>query len=271
MSSRNDLHIHSIYSDGTDSPKEIIDKAKSFGIENIAITDHDTVAGIKEAKEYATKVGINCISGIELSTFAKYEIHILGYGIDENNSQLLENLDKFAKLRKERILKILNRLSTFNIKIDFEELPKTNSIGRLHVAKVLVSKGYVGSIKEAFDRYLGQKGCAYLPSQRIYPFDGVKLIKQAGGIPVIAHPLKYYQDRDLLDLIIGLKAYGLGGLECYYSTHDEKTTKDLLKMAQNNKLIATGGTDYHGQNKNIELGTVVWEPDFFTKKSLKLI
>ena len=270
MTSKYDLHIHSSFSDGTDSPEAIIKKAKSLGIENISITDHDTIKGVTEGREFAKKAGINFVNGVELSTFSKMEVHILGYGFDVNNDQFNTTLNEFSEKRRTRVKKILDLLAKQKIYISEEDLVDSDSIGRLHVANALVKKGYVGSIPEAFDRYLGAKGCAYLPSMRITPFQGIEIIKNAGGIPVIAHPLRFYQTKILNDLIEGLKKFGLGGLEVYYNTHDEQTKKELFEIAQKYKLIATGGTDYHGKNRNLEMGSVVWEPDQFTSKKLHL-
>ena len=270
MTNKLDLHIHSSFSDGTDSPAEILAKANSLGIENIAITDHDTIRGIKEEKEAAKKYNINVVNGVELSTFSLMEVHILGYGFDENDDRLNTTLNDFSEKRKERVKKILDLLAKQKIIINEEDLVDSDSIGRLHVANALVKKGYVGSIPEAFDRYLGTKGCAYLPSRRITPFEGVEIIKAAKGIPVIAHPLRFHQSKILNDLIEGLKSHGLGGLEVYYNTHDEQTKKELYALAQKHHLIATGGTDYHGKNRNLELGSVMWEPDKITKSKLHL-
>ena len=270
MTSKYDLHIHSSYSDGTDSPKEILDKAKELGITNISITDHDTIKATKEARDYANKLNINYVNGVELSTFSLMEVHILGYGFDANNDFLQTTLNDFSQKRKERVKKILEMLAKQKIIINEEDLVESDSIGRLHVANALVNKGYVSSIPEAFDRYLGAKGCAYLPSRRITPFEGVDIIKKAGGIPVIAHPLRFLQTKILNDLIEGLKKYGLGGIEVYYNTHDEQTRKELYSLAQKNKLLATGGTDYHGKNRNLEMGSVIWEPDKFTASKLHL-
>ncbi|MBE5763289.1 MAG: PHP domain-containing protein [Clostridiales bacterium] len=270
MTSKYDLHIHSSFSDGTDSPKEILTKAKALGIENVAITDHDTIRGLKEEKENAKALGINYVNGVELSTFSLMEVHILGYAFDADDDRLNTTLNDFSEQRKTRVRKILDLLAKQKIYIDEEDLVDSDSIGRLHVANALVKKGYVGSIPEAFDRYLGAKGCAYLPSKRITPFEGVEIIKAAKGIPVIAHPLRFHQAKILNDLIEGLKAHGLGGLEVYYNTHDEQTRKELYSLAQKHKLIATGGTDYHGKNRNLELGSVIWEPDKYTKAKLHL-
>ena len=270
MTSKYDLHIHSAYSDGTDTPKQIVEKAKKLGIKNISITDHDTIKGLKEGKDEAKRLGINFVNGVELSTFSLSEIHILGYGFDENNDYLNETLLDFSQKRKERVQKILEMLAKYKVFIDEGDLEESDSVGRLHVANALVKKGYVASIPEAFDRYLGSKGCAYLPSKRITPLQGVQIIKKAGGIPVIAHPLRFYQTKILNDLIEGLKTYGLGGLEVYYNTHDEQTRKELYELAKKQRLIATGGTDYHGKNRNLEMGSVIWEPDAITSNKLRL-
>ena len=143
MTNKLDLHIHSSYSDGTDTPKEILAKASSLGIENIAITDHDTIRGIKEEKEAAKKYNINIVNGVELSTFSLMEVHILGYGFDENDDRLNTTLNDFSEKRKERVKKILDMLAKYKIIINEEDLEESDSIGRLHVANALVKKGYV--------------------------------------------------------------------------------------------------------------------------------
>lgn len=266
-----DLHIHSSMSDGTDKPKDIVDKAKSLGIGCMSITDHDCIGAIAEAKEYAKQKGIKYINGVELSTYAVGEVHILGYGFDDNNAQLNEKLDYFERKRKERAGLILDRLFTLGVKLNRDKLPtETSSIGRLHIAKLMVEEGFVTSIPEAFDKYLGANGSAYYPSMRITPLEGVKLIKQAKGLPVIAHPLRFIQQGKLKYLIEGLKPMGLEGIEVYYPVHDEKTVKYLKDIARQYRLMATGGTDYHGENRNIELGSVDVYLDRYTKSRLNI-
>lgn len=270
MSNKIDLHIHSTYSDGTETPKAILDKAKELGIDTVSITDHDTIDATKEAKEYAKKLNINYINGVELSAYSVTEIHILGYGFDENNAELIETLEEFSQKRQERVTNILEALAKYKIYINKEDLPDSKSIGRLHVAKALQAKGYVSTIPEAFDKYLGANGITYFPSKRITPLEAVQIIKKAGGIPVLAHPLRFLQSKKIEDLIIGLKPYGLGGIEAYYNTHDELTCKKILDLAKKYKLIATGGTDYHGKNRNQELGSIEFNLDNYTKQRLGL-
>ncbi|MDE6275529.1 MAG: PHP domain-containing protein [Clostridia bacterium] len=263
-----DLHIHSVLSDGTDTPQAIVDKALSLGINCISITDHDCIKA-NTVKEYAEAKGIRYINGVELSTFSTQEIHILGYAFDENNALLLEKLDYFENKRKERADRILDCLYSMGVKLDRDKLPKDSaSVGRLHIAKLMVSEGYASSIPEAFDKYLGTSGKAYFPSKRITPIQGVELIAQAGGYAVIAHPLRFVQQRKLDSLVEGLKQFGLAGIEAYYPTHDETMCKTILSTAKRYRLIATGGTDYHGANRNIELGSVEYRLDGYTASKL---
>ncbi|MDE6188991.1 MAG: PHP domain-containing protein [Clostridia bacterium] len=268
---RVDLHIHSSLSDGTLSPKEIVDKAKVLGLDCISITDHDCIGAIEQAKDYAQGLGIDYINGVELSTYATSEVHILGYGFDNDDSQLNEKLDEFAKMRKQRALAILDRLYDMGIKMDRSTFPiDSSSVGRLHIAKMLVEQGFVSSIPDAFDKYLGSKGKAYIPSKRITPLKGVELIKQARGFAVIAHPLRFLQRNSLRPLIEGLKPYGLEGIEVFYPTHDSKTVDELKSLTRRYKLIGTGGTDYHGENRNVELGSVSVDIDGYTKSKLNI-
>ncbi len=264
-----DLHTHSILSDGTDAPKAIVDKAERLGVNCLSITDHDCIKANFEAKEYAAGKGIQYIDGVELSTFSTHEIHILGYGFDASNCELAEKIHYFERKRKERAELILNRLYDLGIKLDRDMLPTDSaSVGRLHIAKLMLAKGYVTSIPEAFDKYLGSNGKAYYPSQRITPLQGVQLIKNAGGLAVIAHPLRFLQQNRLESLVQGLKPYGLGGIEAFYPTHDKTTINTLTMIAKKYKIIATGGTDYHGENRNVELASVDFKLDGFTSSRL---
>ncbi len=264
-----DLHIHSSLSDGTDSPREIVDKAKDAGIGCISITDHDCIKAAAEVKEYASERGIKYINGVELSTFSVNEIHVLGYCFDENDGRLLEKLEYFEIKRKERAVMILDRLYDLGIKLDREKLPVDSvSVGRLHIAKLMVEQGYSSSVPEAFDRYLGVNGSAYYPSKRISPMQGVELIKNANGYPVLAHPLRLLQQKKIKPLIEGLKPYGLEGIEVYYPVHDKAISEELSVIARRYRLMATGGTDYHGANRNVELGSVQFRLDGYTASRL---
>lgn len=268
-----DLHMHSVYSDGTDDVATIVSKAKAAGLGLISLTDHDTVKGVSEALAQGEKQGIKVLPGIEMSTYAICEVHVLGYNIDVKSDALLSRLDQIEKKREERIKTILGNLARYNISLDEDKIfDRTGTVGRMHIAKQLIAKGHCQSITEAFDRYLGERGLAYVPSRRITPLEGVKLIKEAGGVAVIAHPLLFSQKGVLADLVAGLKTYGLDGLEVYYPTHTPADVARLARFARDNGLIATGGTDYHGANKKgIEPGDVDYEPDAHALSVLGLI
>lgn len=268
-----DLHMHSVFSDGTDEVPAIVAKAKAAGLSLMSLTDHDTVKGVGLALEEGEKQGIKVLPGIEISTYAVCEVHILGYNIDINNDRLLTRLAEIEDKRHERIKAILTNLKKYNIELDEEKIfDRIGTVGRMHIAKQLLAKGYCQTITEAFDRYLGEKGIAYVPSKRITPLEGVKLIKAAGGLAVVAHPLIFCQKGKLDDLIGGLKTYGLDGLEVYYPTHSLDDTAKLYDLAKKNRLIATGGTDYHGLNKKgVEPGDVDYVPDRFALEKFGLI
>lgn len=268
-----DLHMHSVFSDGTDEVPAIVAKAKAAGLSLMSLTDHDTVKGVGLALEEGEKQGIKVLPGIEISTYAICEVHILGYNIDINNDRLLTRLAEIEDKRHERIKAILTNLKKYNIELDEEKIfDRIGTVGRMHIAKQLLAKGYCQTITEAFDRYLGERGIAYVPSKRITPLEGVKLIKAAGGLAVVAHPLIFCQKGKLDDLIGGLKTYGLDGLEVYYPTHSLDDTAKLYDLAKKNRLIATGGTDYHGLNKKgVEPGDVDYVPDRFALEKFGLI
>lgn len=268
-----DLHMHSVFSDGTDEVPAIVAKAKAAGLSLMSLTDHDTVKGVGLALEEGEKQGIKVLPGIEISTYAVCEVHILGYNIDINNDRLLTRLAEIEDKRHERIKAILTNLKKYNIELDEEKIfDRIGTVGRMHIAKQLLAKGFCQTITEAFDRYLGERGIAYVPSKRITPLEGVKLIKAAGGLAVVAHPLIFCQKGKLDDLIGGLKTYGLDGLEVYYPTHSLDDTAKLYDLAKKNRLIATGGTDYHGLNKKgVEPGDVDYVPDRFALEKFGLI
>lgn len=268
-----DLHMHSVFSDGTDEVPAIVAKAKAAGLSLMSLTDHDTVKGVGLALKEGEKQGIKVLPGIEISTYAICEVHILGYNIDINNDRLLTRLAEIEDKRHERIKAILTNLKKYNIELDEEKIfDRIGTVGRMHIAKQLLAKGYCQTITEAFDRYLGERGIAYVPSKRITPLEGVKLIKAAGGLAVVAHPLIFCQKGKLDDLIGGLKTYGLDGLEVYYPTHSLDDTAKLYDLAKKNRLIATGGTDYHGLNKkSVEPGDVDYVPDRFALEKFGLI
>lgn len=268
-----DLHMHSVYSDGTDEIATIVSKAKEAGLGLIAVTDHDTVKGVPEALAEGEKQGLKVLEGIEMSTYAICEVHVLGYCVDIKSDVLLSKLSRIESQRKERIKTILANLEKYNIRLDESKIfDRNGTVGRMHIAKQLIAKGHCQTVTEAFERYLGERGLAYVPSKRMTPLEGVKLIKEAKGLATIAHPLLFMQRGVLEDLIGGLKTYGLDGLEVYYPTHTPADVTHLAEIARKHRLIATGGTDYHGANKKgVEPGDVDYVPDGYALERLGVI
>lgn len=243
-----DLHVHTTHSDGSMTVREVLDLAKFKGIDCIAITDHDIMSGVQDAIEYGREIGINVINGIELSSFSITSIHVLGYCLDINNPLLNDTMQELLLKRRERKDKILKKLERFNIFINEENLP-TENVGRSHIARELRDSGYVSTIQEAFDKYLGENCLAFVPSSRLTPIDAIKLINECDGFSVIAHPLQLHKMGKLELLIQALIPYGLDGLEVYYPNYSEKEKAELLELAKKYRLIVTGGSDFHGQTK----------------------
>lgn len=256
-----DLHTHSSASDGSMSPVELVRHARERGIAAIALTDHDTVDGVKDALEEGNRIGVEVIPGIEISVEFRPEMHILGFFPDrEKYLNIKKELDIVKQGREVRNKKIIRRLNELNVAITEQEVKEVaigDVVGRPHIARVLVSRGYVKSIDEAFDKYLSKEGLAYFKRFELKPADGLRAIKNAGGIPVIAHPVYLRMNYDELDkLILELKTYGLAGLEAYYSENTKEDTGRFLRLAIKHDLIVTGGSDFHGTFKSgIELGS----------------
>ncbi len=256
-----DLHTHTVASDGSDSPYELISLAKDIGLSAIAITDHDTTDGILEGKEAAREVGLEFIPGVELSVNYPYgNMHILGYFIDieiPRFKNVLKRVQQARANRNPRIIEKLNQLG-FSITIEeLEEISQGGQIGRPHFARLMVEKGIVRSVEEAFEYYLKKGAKAYAPKSILEPKEAIDVIKEAKGVPVLAHPfsLQIKEEKKLKDAIKVLKEQGLLGIECYYSEHDKTFTDLCLNIAKELDLIVTGGSDYHGKAKpKIKLG-----------------
>ncbi|PYG85712.1 hypothetical protein LY28_03272 [Ruminiclostridium sufflavum DSM 19573] len=256
-----DLHVHSIASDGSMSPSELVRHAKESGLSAVALTDHDTVEGIREALEEGERIGLEVIPGLEISTNFKPEMHILGYFPNGNKyMNVQKELTAIRKGRDDRNKKIIARLNELGVSITEREIKETASgdtIGRPHFARLLQERGYVRTMQEAFDKYLGKNGTAYFKRLELEPADGIKLIKNAGGIPVLAHPALLNMSCNELDrLLPELKEYGLAGIEAIYSENTKEETGNLLRLAIRHQLLVTGGSDYHGTYKSgIEIGS----------------
>ncbi len=252
--SRIDLHIHSTASDGRFSPAEIISKAAALGLTVIALTDHDTVDGIIPALEAARSFQqLKMIPGIEISTDISHgEVHVLGYFIDYTQTEFQTNLSRMRNSRLTRAQGMIDRLKKLGVTIEWDRVQQIagrGSIGRPHVAQALLEKGYIGSIKEAFTRYIGRDGPAYVEREKMTPAEAVALIQKAKGLPVLAHP---FTAGDTEALVIELKAAGLDGLEAYYGGYTAQEISRLVSLARKYRLITTGGSDYHGLDDSAE-------------------
>ncbi len=263
-----DLHTHTTASDGQYSPSELIKMAKEKGIERLAITDHDTVSGLKEAVSAAKTYDLDFIPGIEISTHKGVEIHMLGLGIDFENVDLVRKCEEFERSRADRAQRIcdyLNKLCIPVVLSEVEEYAGEGSIGRPHFARWLQEHGYVASRKEAFSRYLNTpRFKAATDRVKPSPEEAVSLIHGAGGEAFLAHPgLLKFGRRNQESLIRSLKASGLDGIECFYSKHEKKQEEYYLRLAKEYGLKVSCGSDFHGEKvkPGIELGMHLDEND----------
>jgi hypothetical protein len=261
-----DLHIHSTASDGTLSPAEIIALALRLRLGAIAITDHDSIAGSREALLGGVPNELGFLTGVEISADppASYagpgSIHILGYGLRLDDPELNRALEKLQDARKDRNPEIIARLNKLGISIRIEEVANEagdGQPGRPHIAKLLVKKGIVKTVDAAFDRYLGNGKPAYVDKFRIESSHAIELINAAGGIPVLAHPclLELENDEQLDDILREMMSMGLKGLEVYFPQHSPEQTRRYAALARRHDLFMTGGTDFHGDiQPEIQMG-----------------
>ncbi|MGE5609840.1 MAG: PHP domain-containing protein [Bacillota bacterium] len=257
-----DLHTHSTASDGTCSPRELAQLAKSSHLVGFALTDHDTVAGVREAADEARTLGLEFIPGIEIS--AAYPrpgtMHLLGYCVDPDSAALAQLSQWQIESRNQRNLKLIARLRELGVAITLEEVQEAaggDVIGRPHIAEVLVRKGYVSSAHQAFEKYVAPGGLAYVDRERLAPRRAIELIRDSGGIPVLAHPvqLRTENDAQLQRVVKDLVDLGLAGLEVIHSDHNRELVEKYTKLADRYGLVKTGGSDFHGAKKaGIELG-----------------
>ncbi|MGD1118134.1 MAG: PHP domain-containing protein [Dehalococcoidales bacterium] len=255
-----DLHIHSTASDGKLTPEEIIAKAVELEINIISLTDHDSIGGVVRALEAAKKHhGLTFIPGVEISTdLSDGEAHILGYFIDYHDPELEKALVQFRDSRLNRGRGMVARLASLGINIEWERVQAIagdGAIGRPHIARAMLEKGYIATFEEAFEKYIGHGGPAYVEREKMTPEEAVALVVRARGLPVLAHP---FTVKDPEAMVQQLKPAGLVGIEAYYKDNTPENTVETLKLAQRYGLIATGGTDYHGigDDEEVMMGDV---------------
>ncbi len=243
-----DLHLHTTASDGTLTPAALVRRAAVRGLKYIAVTDHDTVDGVSEAlAAAATCPGLTCIPGIEISTEIETgEAHVLGYFLDYRDAELnrrLRQLQESRQRRAERMVAKLNRLGLTLEIARVRELAGDGSLGRPHLAEAMLEKGYINKFSEAFSKYIGRGGPAYVAREKITPLEAVEIILNARGLPVLAHP---FTVGVVPPMVAALAAGGLVGIEAYYAEHSADQVAEYLALAAKYDLIVTGGTDFHG-------------------------
>jgi len=261
-----DLHLHTQFSDGTFTPEELVLHAQKSGLSGIALTDHDTVEGCERAAAACAAVKMDFIPGAELTAeHQDTEVHILGYFLDTHNPVLLDRIAKFQTVRQSRIHEMVAALNRAGIPLKVEAvfaLVNCRSPGRPHVARALVKEKLVGSLDEAFERFLKKNRPAWVPKTKMSALESVELIHQAGGLAVMAHPGLNHND----DIIPDLVAAGMDGIECFHTKHSTAMSQHYLAIAEKHHLLITGGSDCHGYSKNRPLiGTVKLPYDYIEK------
>ena len=243
-----DLHLHTTASDGRLTPTELVTLAAGEGLKTIAVTDHDSTEGLQEAFEAAASFpGLRIIPGIELSTDVPgNEIHVLAYFIQYEDVSLQNTLREFRAGRVGRARKMVEKLRAMGVEIEWDrvqEIAGEGAVGRPHIALAMKEGGYISEVPEAFTHYIGRNGPAYAERPKLTPGDAIHLIREWGGVPVLAHPAEI---PDLDDVLVDLKAQGMAGMEVFYARYPENKIQELAKTADRHGLLRCGGSDYHG-------------------------
>lgn len=266
-----DLHMHTVFSDGTDTVHELFLRSLEAGIKLISITDHDNIDAQATAMNCAQDKDLPYIPAVEISCEGPGTLDLLGYGINLGNSDLLNMLSLITHRRRERNIRLIERMKELGIRISDEEtdtLASENNTGRLHFARLLAEKGYAASLEEAFNSFLTSGGRAYVERHKLPPEVVMETIRGAGGLSVLAHPLSLgLTSAELIDELRLLKEKGLEGVEVFYKEYDKDSQEELLDIAEQLSLVPTGGSDHHGENKPW-LSPGVDMPERFVKKLL---
>ncbi len=254
-----DLHLHSSASDGSLAPRALLKKASEEGFSAVALADHDTLQGVGEAREAARELGLCFLPAVELSVGEELEIHLLGYGVDENAPALQGLLAEMLRDREERVRKMAQKLRDAGYPVDYERVRSMagGAVGRPHLARALVEAGAAASVSECFQRWIGRDAPFYVPRKKVSTRQGIRAVLEAGGVPVLAHPGQLRLSQQALDAEIGaMQAEGLRGLECYHNAHDPATQDWLREACKRRGLLVTGGSDFHGAAKpKVQLGS----------------
>ena len=251
-----DLHLHTNFSDGSLTPEELVTEARLAGLVAISVTDHDILDGIEPALLEGEKHGIEVIPGVELSAEANgEEVHILGFCMDWREPQFRERLQEFRESRRVRAMRMVDKLNQLGLAIDYDDVLKhadSTSVGRPHVAAALVERGHVYNISEAFNRFLGDDGPAYMPKHKLSPAEAIAMILDVGGVPILAHPGSLQQNS-----VSELMSLGLMGLEALHPQHNVQISNYYCDFAKEQNLLITGGSDCHGRAKDrMTLGNI---------------
>ena len=256
-----DLHLHSTFSDGTFTPEELVLQGRKLGISVLALTDHDTTAGLPEFRRACKKQRMACVSGIELSADFPGTLHILGYRIDFDDGGLEKALSRVQTGREDRNSAMIRKLGDLGMDITMEEVQKEaggDIVGRPHMARILVKKGYVPDGSAAFSRFLQKSAPAYKDRFRLSPSECIALIRRAGGVAVLAHPGQTSENTgELKKILSDLKKEGLWGLECITPKHRAEQCVEYLTLAAEFSLFPTAGSDFHGMNASSSMGISV--------------
>lgn len=264
-----DLHTHSSHSDGEHNPQELVRRAAAAGVTHLALTDHDTAEGVEAAAAAAKEYGIRFLSGIELSTTGRARQHILGYGIEPAHPALVSACALFTERRLQRAERIAALLQSQGVNVTMEEAKAEakGQLGRPHFARVMVKKGYVSTVLEAFERYLATPAVRAIPDPKPTPEEAIALIHEAGGVAVLAHPITLSLDDaafyEALDTLCGL---GLDGVEVYYPKHTAAQRSFFAECAASRSLCVTGGSDYHGESVKPDIALGMEVPQWLTKQ-----
>jgi len=249
-----DMHVHTRISDGVSAPEEVVEQAKKAGLTAVCIADHDSIGAIEQALWASQKYGVEVIPSIELSSqIGDKELHILGYFVDWRAKWFRDKLVELQEDRRKRVKIMIDRLAGLGVKIPYNLVISIDGgvIGRPHIALAMLDRGYVKTFQEAFDKYLGHGKPAYVGKYPLTPVEALDIIRRAGGVPVLAHPLYARAD----DMLPELVEQGLRGIEVYHSKHDASTTKHYKQLAEKYGLTITGGSDSHG--REVSVGSVL--------------